>query len=190
MILEAIKPPRLILNGGEGTLPAPRYHLEPLRQPGGLVAVAHPNGLRISALLVAENPRTPIDLDLHPPVLLLLPNPNLAAELLNDELEAVADAKDEDAVGLRPLDEAVGEGRGARCVDGVGPAGEDDDAGTVVGDGGERAGAGDAEGEDGEGADSARDEVSVLGAVVEDEDAVGFHGLWVNRHCWRASVQW
>lgn len=58
-------------------------------------------------------------------------------------------------------------------MDRVGPAGEDDHAGVVVGDGLERRGAGDAEGEDGEAPDAARDEVGVLGAVVEDEDEVG-----------------
>ena len=51
-------------------------------------------------------------------------------------------------------------------MNGVGPAGEDDDGGVEVGDGGERGGAGDAEGEDGEASDSASDEVCVLGTVV------------------------
>lgn len=80
------------------------------------------------------------------------------------------------------------EARRARGVDGVGTTGEYDDAGAVVDDGLERAGAGDAEGEDGEGADAASDKVGVLGAVVEDEDAVEFQGLGVDRHCWRARV--
>lgn len=60
-------------------------------------------------------------------------------------------------------------------MDGVGPTGEDDDAGVEVGDGFERAGAGDAEGEDGKSSDSAGDEVGVLGTIVQDQNQVRFH---------------
>lgn len=57
-------------------------------------------------------------------------------------------------------------------MDGVGPAGEDDDARAEVGDGLEGAGPGDAEGEDGERSDSASDEVGVLGPKIEDQNKV------------------
>lgn len=78
-------------------------------------------------------------------------------------------------VPLSPLDEPVGEARGVGGVDGVGAAGEDDDAGVVGGDLSEGGGAAEDEGEDVEGADAAGDEVGVLGAEVEDEDCVGLH---------------
>lgn len=73
---------------------------------------------------------------------------------------------------LGVLDEAVRERRRARGVDGVGTAGEDDDAGLQLGDGVEGGGAGDTQGEDGELPDSTGDEVRVLRAIVEDEDEV------------------
>lgn len=65
-------------------------------------------------------------------------------------------------------------------MDRVGPAGEDDDLRVKVGDGFERASAGDAEGEDGEGSNSAGDEVGVLGAIIENQDELRFHGFWVH----------
>ena len=124
-----------------------------------------------------------IGTDFHAAILLLVSDADVAAEALNEELEAVADAEDGDAIGLGPLEEAVGEGGGVGGVDGVGPAGENDDGGVEVGDGGERGGAGDAEGEDGEATDAASDEVGVLGTVVENENQVRFHVFGVHFFC-------
>lgn len=55
-------------------------------------------------------------------------------------------------------------------MDGVGPAGENDDGGIVVGDGGERGSAVDTEGKHAKTPDAARDEVRVLGTIVKDEN--------------------
>lgn len=51
-------------------------------------------------------------------------------------------------------------------MNGVGPAGENDDGGFEVSDGFESGSAGDAEGEDVEASDSTSDEMCVLGTVV------------------------
>lgn len=95
-------------------------------------------------------------------------NLNLAAHLLHDELQAIAYAEDGDVVRLHVIDEPRGEARRVGRVDAVGAAGEDDCGGAQVGDRFQGGGAVDAEGEDVEGADSASDEMGVLGAEVED----------------------
>lgn len=175
MVLKPIELPRRVRDRRDGALDAPRDHIEPLRETNHLVPVAHPHRLMPPGRIGAVEPRAARirgDGDLHLPVLLLLPDGDDAAELLDEELHPVADAEDGDAVLLGVAEEAVGEGGGGVGVDGVGAAGEDDGAGAEVGDGGEGGGAGDAEGEDGELADAAGDEVGVLGAVVEDEDEV------------------
>jgi hypothetical protein len=146
--------------------------MEAIRKCGSLVAVAHPNYLSASKLVGAEEGGWLIDEDFHAAIFLLVANANLAAKALNKELEAVANAEDEDAIGLSPREEAFGEGGGVWRVDRMGAAGENDDGGVEVGDGFEGRGAGDAEGEDGEAANTASDEVSVLGAIVEDENEV------------------
>lgn len=71
-------------------------------------------------------------------------------------------------------------------MDRVGAPREYDDPRVEFCDGRERRGPGDAEGEDGEGADSAGDEMGVLGTEVQDQDKVGFHGLWVHGHVFLA----
>lgn len=180
MVLQPIEPPSRAFDGGHHSLLALRNHLESLRQLSHLIPMAHPHNLPIPNTLGPENPGILLHHDLHLAILLLLPNPNDPAEALHNQLKPVADSEDEDAVGLGPLREAAGEAGGVVGVDGVGPAGEDDDGGVEVGDGLEGAGAGDGEGEDGEGADAAGDEVGVLGAVVEDENKVGLHGFWVH----------
>ena len=89
--------------------------------------------------------------NLHPPVLLLLSDPNLATEPLNNELQPITNPQNHDAVGLSPFGEFWRKRRGIGGVDGVGSAGEDDNAWVERFDGGERGSAGNAEGEDGEG---------------------------------------
>lgn len=170
VVLQAIKPPTFILNSGNNALITPRNDLKPLGQPHHLIPMAHPHDLPPTR--TAEQPAPGGRVDLHLPVLLLVAAPHLPAEVVDEELHAVADAEDGDPVGADVVEEAIREGGGAGGVDGVGAAGEDDEAGAVLGDVGERGGAVEAEGEDGEGADPAGDEVRVLRPVVQDEDQV------------------
>lgn len=168
MVLETVEVPVCILDGCNGSLGAPGHHLETLRQADGLVSVAHPDSLKLAGCAIERG--VALDLDVHLAILLLVSGGDLAAELLDEQLHAVADAEDGDAVLLDIAEKAVGERRGVGEMDGVGSSGEDDGAGGEGGDGGEGGGAGEAEGEHGEVADAAGDEVGVLGAVVEDED--------------------
>ena len=89
--------------------------------------------------------------NLHPPVLLLLSDPDLTAEPLNNVLQPITNPQNHDAVGLGPFGEFRRKRRGIRGMDRVGSAGEDDDTWVERFDGGERGSAGNAEGEDGEG---------------------------------------
>lgn len=145
---------------------ASRDDMETGGKRGGFIAVAHPDELAVADFVGGKEGGGFIDANFHAAVLLFMANADLAAEAVDEELEAVANAEDGDAVGLSPLEEAVGEGGGIRGVDGVGAAGEDDDGGVEFGDGVEGRGAGNAEGEHGETADAASDEVSVLGTEV------------------------
>ncbi|KAI5383668.1 hypothetical protein KIW84_070877 [Lathyrus oleraceus] len=125
-------------------------------------------------------------MDFHPSILLRVSDTNFTSETVNEKLESVANTKNGDGIGLSPLEEAVGEGRGVGCVDGVGTAGENDEGRVEFGDGLERGGAVEAEGENGETSDSTSDEVSVLGTEVEDENEVGFDAFGIHCHgCWR-----
>ena len=89
--------------------------------------------------------------NLHPPVLLLLSDPDLAAKPLNNELQPITNPQNHDAVGLGPFEEFRRKRRGIEGVDGMGSAGKDDDVWVERFNGGERGSAGNAEGEDGEG---------------------------------------
>lgn len=166
MVLEAIKPLNPVLNSSHRTLLAPRNDFESIRQPSHLIPMAHPHKLPIPNPLRPVKRGSLLHLNLHPPILLLLSNPDLAAEPLNNELKPITNPQNQDVVGLRPFGESRRKRRGIGGVDGVGSAGEDDDAWVERSDGGELRSAGNAEGEDGEGSDSARDEVGVLGSVV------------------------
>lgn len=97
--------------------------------------MAHPDDLSFTDFLGAEERGGFVSADFHAAILLLVSDADVAAEALNEELEAVADAEDGDAIGMGPLEEAVGEGGGVRGVDGVGAPGENDDGGVEVGDG-------------------------------------------------------
>ena len=166
MVLEAIKPLNPVLNRSHRTLLAPRNDFEPIRQPSHLIPMAHPHKLPIPNPLRPVKRGALLHPNLHPPILLLLSDPDLAAEPLNNELQPITNPQNHDAVGLRPFGEFGRKRRGIGGVDGVGSAGEDDDAWVERGDGFERGSAGNAEGEDGEGSDSARDEMGVLGSEV------------------------
>lgn len=172
MILKSVQPPLRALDRGDGALLAPGGDVEPIGQVRHLVPVAHPDRLPLPGRFI-ETPSS-LDGNLHPPVLLSDTDLDRSPELLHEELEAVADAEDVDAVGADVVEEAVGEG-GRRVVggmDGVRATGKDDHAGVEGGDGGERRSAGHAEREHRKGADAAGDEVSVLRSVVQDEDEV------------------
>src|SRR5512143_3281876 len=93
---------------------------------------------------------------------------DLAAERMHHEMQSVTDAED----GKAEFDDAlIGWGR-IGVVDGRGAAGEDDADGSVAADFVECGGAGENDGEDVELANSARDELSVLRAEVEDDDGL------------------
>ena len=173
MILEPIKALLPILDGCNGALDAARNHLEPLRQPDHLIAVAHPHRLALPGLRLpvqGRGRRRP--LDLHLPVLLPLPGLHGAAKGLHEQLHPVADAKHVGARAIGEVQESLGKGGRSLGVDGVGPAGEDDGARAQALEGSKRRRAGDAEGEDAQLADAAGDEVCVLRAVVKDEDQI------------------
>lgn len=173
MVLESIKPPLTVLDGGDGALHAARHHLEPLGQADHLVAVAHPHRLALPHLpLPVQRGGPRRHLHLHLSVLLPLAGLDGAAEGLHEELHPVADAEDVGARGGGEVEEPLREGGRARGVDGVGPAGEYYGAGAEACEGGERGRAGDTKGEDAQLPDATGDEVGVLRAEVEDEDQV------------------
>jgi hypothetical protein len=92
---------------------------------------------------------------------------------VSHELQAVADAQHRRAEG----EEALVGGRGISVVNRGGTAGKDD-AGRGVGlDLVQRSGTGEHDGEDVQLADAARDELRVLRTEIEDNHAVGVHGL-------------
>lgn len=185
MILEAIELSGGIFDGSDSALVAAGDDVEAIGERDSLVAVAHPNDLSFTNFPGREERGGFVDADFHAAVLLLVSDSDVAAEALDEELETVADAEDNDAMGAGPGKEAIGEGGGVGGVNRVGTAGENDDGGVEVGDCGEGGGAGDAEREDGETTDSASDEVRVLGTVIEDENKVRFHvfGVHFLRFC-------
>ena len=148
MILKAVKPPLPILNRSHCPLLAARHHLKPLWQFCGLVAMTHPYSLLMADFLGPEQPTSPHDLNLHPPILLPLPNPNNSTQPLHKQLQPIANAKHEHAVRLHVVDEAVREARRVRRVNGVGAARQDDDTRLEVDNGFQRRCAGDAQRED------------------------------------------
>ena len=141
----------------------------------GLVAVAHPDveGAGQAAEERRFGDRT---VDFGVAVLARGGGFDVAAEVVDDELQAVADAEDGDAEGE---ERGVG-GGGVGVVDGAGAAGEDDAAGRERADLVEGRGAGKDDGEDVELADAAGDELGVLRAEVEDDDCLGVHEGIVN----------
>jgi hypothetical protein len=174
VVLEPIKVLLPVLDGSDSTLQAARNHLEPLRQPDRLVAVAHPHRLSLPHLPLptVQHGGARCHFDVHFPVLLPLTRLDGAAKGLDEELHPVADAENVGARVGGEVEEPLREGRGAEGMDRVGPAREDDGARAEALEGGERRRAGDAEGEDPELPDAAGDEMGVLRTEVEDEDKV------------------
>ena len=91
-----------------------------------VVAVAHPHrAFAVDEEAVEEGPGHALGLQLGMAELALAGRHHHAAEVAGQELHAVADAEDRHA----ELEELLGNGRGARLVDRLGPAGEDDPLG-------------------------------------------------------------
>jgi hypothetical protein len=109
-------------------------------------------------------------MNFHTAIFLLVSDADLATETVNKKLETITNTKDRDGIGLSPLKETVGKGRGVGDVDGVGTTGENDDGGVEFGDGLKRGGAVETERENGEASDSTSDEMSVLRTKIKDEN--------------------
>jgi hypothetical protein len=109
-------------------------------------------------------------MDIHTAIFLLVSDADLATETVNKKLETIANTEDRDSIGLSPLKETVGKGRGVGDVDGVGTTRENDDGGIEVGDGLKRGSAVETEGENGKASDSTSDEMSVLRTEIEDKN--------------------
>ncbi len=136
----------------------------------GFVAVGHPDG-QVGGELVEERVFVVDQGDFGVAVLALVGGADLAAEVVRDELQAIADAEHGQA---EREDGGVGGWRIA-VIDRAGAAGEHDAEGAVGADLLERGGAGQHDGEDVLLADAAGDELCVLGAKIQDDDRLGVH---------------
>ncbi|KAJ1405892.1 hypothetical protein SESBI_25546 [Sesbania bispinosa] len=170
VVLQAIELGGGVLYGGNDALLATRDNVETGGKRGGFVVVAHPNELFMANFFRGEEGGGMLDVDFHAAIFLLVADADLATEALDEELEAVANAEDEDTVGLGPLKEVVGEGGELGVWTEWGPSERMTTEGlrSVMDLRLEVRGAGDAEGENREASDVASDEVSVLGTKVED----------------------
>lgn len=180
MILKPIKPPLPILHRCHRALLAPRHHFKPIRQPRRLVTMTHPNHLLLPNPLISEQARVFLHLNLHSSILLLLTNADLTSQLLDNQLQPVANSQHKNTIFLRPLDEPRRETWCVRGMNGVRTAGENNNTWVEVGDGFEGRRARDTERENRETPDSTSDEVCILRAIVEDQNKVGFDFLWVH----------
>ncbi len=177
--LHAVEPARLVGHAGDRTSLAGRHQLEAGRQLDHLVAVAHPDVEQAMPLAVnpvldpLEQLRVPPCPDLGIAELAHLRTLDLAAELLGHRLHAVADPEHRDAeVPDRPR-----RTRRRGLVHRGGSAGEDDPARRELAD----EAVGDVVGMklavDVLLAHPARDQLRVLRAEVEDQDAVVGHSI-------------
>ena len=110
-------------------------------------------------------------------VLAFVGRAHFAAQLVDHELQAVADAEHRQSEMQHLL---VGRWR-VGVIDGRRTAGQDDARGVIALDFFQRGGAGKHHGEDILFADAAGDELRVLRAEVEDDDRLGFHHLLCQR---------
>jgi len=154
---------RLVGDAGEGVRGL-RGEDEALGERLRFVAVAHPDLKR--ARQAGEERRLGDDVDLGMAVLARWGGLNFAAEVVHDELQAVADAEDGHA---HREQRGVGSGR-VGVVDRAGAAGENEAQRSEGADLVERRGAGKHDREDVEFADAARDELGVLRPKVQDDD--------------------
>ena len=84
-----------------------RWHTKPVRRHGDRVEVAHPHVLLVGQCR-PSSVDSPVTGDLRPAVLAAQAAADGAAELLGDELRAVADAEDRDAEVVDGRDRATG----------------------------------------------------------------------------------
>ena len=167
MELHAVDPPPVVLQRGDRGVVGRRRRDEAVRHLGDGVEVAHPDVVDVRRV-VGQQQRVGGAAQLGPPVLAAHAAADGAAELLGDQLGAVADAQDRDA---ELVDRRV-ERRRTVDVDALGTAGQDQRRRPALGD----LGGGDAVGHDlrvhGQFAHPAGDQLGVLGTEVDDEDGV------------------
>ena len=141
--------------------------VKPAGRFGDGVEVAHPHVVHVGGV-VGEQQRRAGAAQLGPAVLAAHAAPDGAAELLGDQLGAVADAEDRHA---ELVDRRI-ERRGAVDVDRLRAAGQDQRGGPAGGDLGGGDAVRDDLGVDRQLAHPTGDELGVLGAEVDDEDGV------------------
>ena len=157
----------VVLEHGDGRVVGRGGGGEPGRRLGDGVEVAHPHVVDVGRV-VGQHERRRGAAQLGPAVLAAHPAADGAAELLGDELGAVADAEDRDA---EVVDRRV-ERRRTVDVHALRAAGEDQRRGSPGGDLGGRDAVGHDLGVHRQLADAAGDQLGVLGAEVDDEDGV------------------
>ena len=169
--LHAVDPPPIVLQHGDRGVLGGRRGGETRRRLGDGVEVAHPHVVHVRRV-VGQHLRRRRAPQLGPAVLAAHPPADGAAELLGDQLGAVADAEHGDP---QLVDRRV-ERRGPLDVDALGPAGQDQRGRPPLGHLGGRDAVGDDLGVHGQLADAAGDQLGVLGAEVDHE-----HGMLVRR---------
>ena len=112
-----------VLDGADRRVGGAGDDLEAGRNGLDVVAVAHPDrALAVDEETVEERSRLPLGKQVGMAELALAGRHHLAAEVAGEQLHAVADAEDRHA----EFEQLLGDGRGARLVDRLRPAGEDD----------------------------------------------------------------
>ena len=163
--LHAVDAPLVGLEHGDGCVVGGRRGGEPGGDLGDGVEVAHPHVVDVGRV-VGQHRRRGGAAQLRPAVLAAHPPADRAAELLGDELGAVADAEDRHA---EVVDRRV-ERRGTLDVHALRTTGQDQRGRLAGGDLGGRDAVGHDLGEHRQLAHAAGDELGVLGAEVHDED--------------------
>ncbi len=177
--LDAVEAPRLVGDARDGRVVGGGDELEALGQSGDAVAVAHPHIEQPEALLagvildVLEQPRVAARTHARVAELAPLGAFDAAAELRGHGMHAVADTEHRNAEG----EHGLGSAHVARLENRLGTTGENDAA---------RRECGDCPGIHVESADlavdprlahPARDQLGVLGAEIQDQDAIGVNVL-------------
>src|SRR5260221_5492905 len=148
---------------------APGNDAEAAGQFKGLVAMGHPNvqGRR----QIFEQPRLPADRDFRVSILAPGAGTDLAAELVGDEVQSVADAEHRKTQG----EDAVVGGRSVVVIDRRRPSTQNDARRTIALDFVKRGAAGQDDGENFQFADAAGNELRVLRAEIENNNGLVFH---------------
>ncbi len=137
---------------------------------GGLVAVAHPDGEGCGQS-GKELRCTVFNGDFRMAVLAAGRIEHLAAEMMDDEVQSIADSQDRQA----QFEQLGISGGGVSVVNRRRPAGEDEAQGLERLNLADGRGAGQHDGEDVVFADAARNQLRVLRTEVEDDDCLGVH---------------